>query len=893
MAYICATTISPEPDSFPVPLLEPLPTPFGDPSFSRPLAEKLGYFVTSILIQLEIQYAVSRNEQMLSTILIYLLVLEKMKRFPSSPFGLCALRFVAMMLEELTSESDFVLRDYFLPVHINSLFDSSNLFVCSFSTLFSPAWASYESLFRSKNDPNEREKERQFDFDPPRPDFYLPPPSQPFSSPLPEEVISALHILSLCFSTFFNSSSGNLYSSPTQGPPLVRSHRLRLDGTIQEITLPSSTTPTQLRVSPSFGQTSSPPLENSYLSSGGGGNLQSPPKNLPSFRAHSPSRSSSPGIPSPVLSASNQSFISLRSGSLRASSRENWGGRSREVEEKETSSSPFSFLGRRKQAGNLKKSTTVKTPLSPTQRETTLKRLAKSLGELIRLGRQHPRVSLSASYSLYVISLEGDEEEVDLVAEQTFDFVMQSLISVPESAQQFLILLLRKQIGCLAKSNSAALLTSSFKPLLRVPEAAISFLFRSLTSDTFSDLLKKEVAHLIASLTTIAELKPLISSFATLSSIKSLADFGVSPQLYKPIPFSSLELKEKIGQGAVGAVYAATYESNRVAVKMFDQESLGFSMEEFLIEVTVMSVLRHPNLVGAYGASITLPRLFIVCPIFDNGCLADLLTLYRPLPFSLVCSIALDIANGMNYLHQSGVVHCDLKPQNILLDEKNRAYICDFGNTRFQGHTSKDVAGTMIYSAPEVVAGLSEMWDSSVDVYSFAVVLWEVYHGKVPYLDHAKESHVYNLVCSGFREEINPALVPEAMTDLITICWDQDPAKRMTFAEILTKLHVFKQMGREKKNCLPFHRIKVHDGSSPPQTELSPVGSSSSEILFLRKKSLLLSSSGGDLSTTEKKSEEGDSTRKVLLKRSNSFGDPSPSHPPFWVGKIPEKSFEV
>ena len=118
------------------------------------------------------------------------------------------------------------------------------------------------------------------------------------------------------------------------------------------------------------------------------------------------------------------------------------------------------------------------------------------------------------------------------------------------------------------------------------------------------------------------------------------------------------------------------------------------------------------------------------------GNLADQIYSGCPIPYEKVYSIGADITEGLNYLHEFGIVHCDLKPQNVLLDAENRAYLCDFGNARFQGHQTRELGGTLAYTAPEMLQKREgrPVWDPAVDVYSFGVVLWEMLHCVVPLL---------------------------------------------------------------------------------------------------------------------------------------------------------------
>ena len=150
----------------------------------------------------------------------------------------------------------------------------------------------------------------------------------------------------------------------------------------------------------------------------------------------------------------------------------------------------------------------------------------------------------------------------------------------------------------------------------------------------------------------------------------------------------------------------------------------------------------------------------------------------------------------MKYHHQHGILHRDLKPENILLDENFYPKISDFGLsrcfpvifTRSIQLTMSGVRGTPLYMAPEMIRG--ERCGTGVDVYSLAIIIYELMTGDVPFRHIGEQLTVYriwNEVNSGhrpiFRDNIS-----QNLKDLITACWSPNPSERPTFDRLLNPI---------------------------------------------------------------------------------------------------------
>ncbi|KAL4587973.1 hypothetical protein LXL04_000850 [Taraxacum kok-saghyz] len=211
-----------------------------------------------------------------------------------------------------------------------------------------------------------------------------------------------------------------------------------------------------------------------------------------------------------------------------------------------------------------------------------------------------------------------------------------------------------------------------------------------------------------------------------------------------------------IGEGGFGRVYKGKLgkTGQDVAVKQLDRNGLQGN-REFLVEVLMLSLLHHPNLVNLIGYCADGDQRLLVYEYMSAGSLEDhLLDLPRgkaPLPWYTRMKIALDAAKGLEYLHDKAnppVIYRDLKSSNILLDQDFNAKLSDFGLAKLgpvgdKTHVSSRVMGTYGYCAPEYQR--TGQLTVKSDVYSFGVVLLELITGKRA-IDPTRKNAEQNLV---------------------------------------------------------------------------------------------------------------------------------------------------
>ncbi|KAK3205062.1 hypothetical protein Dsin_019108 [Dipteronia sinensis] len=215
--------------------------------------------------------------------------------------------------------------------------------------------------------------------------------------------------------------------------------------------------------------------------------------------------------------------------------------------------------------------------------------------------------------------------------------------------------------------------------------------------------------------------------------VESVSHMNLHCFTYKELADITHGFKEELGRGAFGTVYKGfmkTDSDSPIAVKKLDR-IFRDSEKEFKAEVNVIGQTHHKNLVRLVGFCDEVENRLLVYEFMSNGTLASFLFGDSKPNWNKRTQIAMGIARGLLYLHEeccTQIIHCDIKPQNILLDDSLTARISDFGLAKLltmdQSHTSTAIRGTKGYVAPEWFRNTPIT--VKVDVYSFGVLLLEI-----------------------------------------------------------------------------------------------------------------------------------------------------------------------
>ena len=239
------------------------------------------------------------------------------------------------------------------------------------------------------------------------------------------------------------------------------------------------------------------------------------------------------------------------------------------------------------------------------------------------------------------------------------------------------------------------------------------------------------------------------------------------------------ELAEVIGIGGMAEVYRAwdTRLRRSVAVKLFTGSRDLDNTRRFDNEVRVLAGLEHPGLVSVYDTGTTGTTPYVVLRLVD-GCTLRNRMADGPMPVDEVRLLGAAVAEALAHVHDQGVVHRDVKPSNILLDEAGTPYLADFGLAHSIGSTRLTrtglIVGTAAYLAPEQVRGAEV--HPAADVYALGLVLLECLTGRCEYTGSDVEAIVSRL----HRSPVVPTDLPADLARLLTLMTAQSPEKRPT-----------------------------------------------------------------------------------------------------------------
>lgn len=260
---------------------------------------------------------------------------------------------------------------------------------------------------------------------------------------------------------------------------------------------------------------------------------------------------------------------------------------------------------------------------------------------------------------------------------------------------------------------------------------------------------------------------------------------------------SQLYIGNKFASGRHSRIYRGIYKHRDVAIKLISQpeedgDLATFLEKQFTSEVALLLRLKHPNIITFIAACKKPPVFCIITEYVPGGSLRKYLHQQEPysVPLNLILKLALDIAHGMQYLHAEGILHRDLKSENLLLDQDMCVKVADFGISCLESQcgSAKGFTGTYRWMAPEMIKEKNHT--KKVDVYSFGIVLWELLTALTPFDDMTPEQAAF-AVCQKKARPPIPATCPAAVRKLIKRCWANNPHKRPHFEEIVTILESY------------------------------------------------------------------------------------------------------
>lgn len=259
-----------------------------------------------------------------------------------------------------------------------------------------------------------------------------------------------------------------------------------------------------------------------------------------------------------------------------------------------------------------------------------------------------------------------------------------------------------------------------------------------------------------------------------------------------------------LGAGTFGSVYLAVNldSGDIMAVKEIrfpDPSQLMSLYKSIKEEMSVMEMLNHPNIVSYYGIEVHRDRVFIFMEYCQGGSLGSLLSHGRIEDENVVKVYTFQMLQGLEYLHDQGVLHRDVKPDNILLDHMGIIKFVDFGaakviaknqrtvgkNGTMNGPVNKTLTGTPMYMAPEVIKGADKGNKGAQDIWSLGCCVLQMVTGKQPWSNLDNEWAIMYHVAMGHPPLPDPSQISELGMDFLSLCFTRQPHKRPTAKALL------------------------------------------------------------------------------------------------------------
>ncbi|EAX93684.1 TKL family protein kinase [Trichomonas vaginalis G3] len=300
------------------------------------------------------------------------------------------------------------------------------------------------------------------------------------------------------------------------------------------------------------------------------------------------------------------------------------------------------------------------------------------------------------------------------------------------------------------------------------------------------------------------------------------------------INHSEFTKQEQIGAGAYAKVFKAIFNATNETIAIKELTRIDMPPRKLFTlkrEINCLMNLNHPNCIKFYGVTV-IPPFSIITKFIPHGSLYDLLV-NNPDDLTPLrrMKIAIGITRGLEYLDLVHVLHRDIKPQNILIDENDHAVLCDFGLSRSFGPKMTAELGTIAYMAPELMGNSFTSYDSSCDTYSFGILLYDLLMGPAKYM----QMFPVQIAMRVLKEKYRPELPNDnhSFCELITQCWSQNPRKRPKMSVIRKKL----EDGSAILEGTDYEQLKQWISETMPQHQAAL--NHAMEVIEARDKSLI------------------------------------------------------